>query len=68
MAGDYFVFVIFQRTDCDGCQQSLGENAPHQLFHLCIVFHLEGMSLKGPQLIHRQLRSLNSILCFIQWQ
>ena len=68
MAGDYFVFVIFNRSDRDGCQQSLREDAPHKLLHFRIIFYLEGVTFKGSQLIHRQLRSQNGILGFIQWQ
>ena len=61
MAGDYFVFVIFNRSDRDGCQQTLREDAPHKLLHLRIIFHQEGMSLKGPQLFDRQLHGLRNI-------
>ena len=68
MSGDHFIFIIGKRTNRDGCQQSLGENAPHKLFHLRIVFHLEGMSFKGSQLIHRQLHGLYKTLFIIQSQ
>lgn len=46
VSGDHFVFIIFQGTGNDGHQDTLCENAPHQLFHSVIVFHLEGMLFK----------------------
>ena len=62
MAGDNFVFIISNGTGRDGCEQSLREDAEHQLIHLCVIFHLEGMSFKRSQLFHRQLHGLYNIV------
>jgi hypothetical protein len=62
MAGDHFVFIFSNGTGRDGREQSLREDAEHQLVHLSIIRYLEGMSLEGSQLINRQLHGLYSTL------
>jgi hypothetical protein len=47
MAGDHFVFIISNGTGRYGCEQSLREDAEHQLVHLRIIRYLEGMVFKG---------------------
>ena len=58
MSGDHFIFIIFQRADNQRGQNALGENAPNQLIHFIIVFHLKGVIFKGAQLLNRQLHGL----------
>ena len=56
VAGNHFICAFIVRTHQHRHQDAVVHYALHQIRHLLIVYHLEGMVLEGKDLVNTDLR------------